>query len=253
VAAGAAFAAIAASLISAIPVTRAWEYRNELFGGASGAYLNFSDEGVDVGQRTKELAGYYHERMEPAHELPYLAYSYYLEEEFRRRGIRSLNQYWDEHENEDRSDVIRGTLLVGANVLSAGREIGLDTLRGVTPTERYGNLLIFRGVFRMPKLRAWRLYLRGVDALYSPKSDVERAERLFQEALEWNPESYCSAIELGNLRAKRGAREEAIQVFELARLHASEQSVSNAAARQISLLRNGDPRTVPPLHDPILE
>src|ERR1043166_8396578 len=58
VAAGAAFAAIAASLISAIPVTRAWEYRNELFGGASGAYLNFSDEGVDVGQRTKELAGY---------------------------------------------------------------------------------------------------------------------------------------------------------------------------------------------------
>jgi hypothetical protein len=38
--------ALIASVISAIPNMRPWEYRNEVFGGAAGAYRMFSDEGL---------------------------------------------------------------------------------------------------------------------------------------------------------------------------------------------------------------
>jgi tetratricopeptide (TPR) repeat protein len=186
--------------------------------------------------------------------LPYVSYSYYLEEEFKRRGVKTLNQFWDAHEDQDKSDLIQGTIIVGANILSAGFEVGLQPLRNLQPTERYGNLLIFRGAFHLPKQPAWRLYLRGIDALYSPKRDLQRAEQLFQEALDWNTASYASAIELGNLRAARGARDEAIRAFEVAQAHAPEgETIGDSIAKQISLLRSQDPRKVLPLRDPILE
>ena len=132
--------------------------------------------------------------------------------------------------------------------------IGLDPFRYIQPNERYGNLLIFRGTFHLPIQRPWRLYLRGIEALYSTNSDPARAERLFQEALAWNPEAFASAIELGNLQARRGAREEAIRTFEIAEAHAPKgEMIREAVERQIELLRSRDPRIVPPLHNPILE
>jgi hypothetical protein len=59
------------AIISAVPVLRPWEYHNALAGGTSRAYLHFSDEGIDLGLRNKELASYYHRVLEPKGELPY--------------------------------------------------------------------------------------------------------------------------------------------------------------------------------------
>jgi hypothetical protein len=243
-----------AAVISSATSFRPWEYRNELFGGSANAYRFFSDDGVDVGQRTKELADYYHRRLEPLHELPYVSYSYYLENEFQRRGIQTLNQFWEDNAGQDKSDEISGTIILGANIVSAGEEVGLDVFRNIEPSQRYGNLLIFRGVFHLPKQRAWRLYLRGINAVYSPARDLQKAERLFEESLRWNAEFFPSAIELGNLKAGRGARDEAITAFELAKAHAPKgEMIGVQAAEQISLLRNRNPQDVPPMRDPILE
>jgi hypothetical protein len=49
---------------------RPWEYFNELIGGAKNGYLYFSDEGVDGWQRSKELAAYYHQVLEPRAKYP---------------------------------------------------------------------------------------------------------------------------------------------------------------------------------------
>ena len=51
--------AFVAAVASAVPQMRPWEYFNEFVGGASNASNLFSDEGVDLGQRSKELAEYY--------------------------------------------------------------------------------------------------------------------------------------------------------------------------------------------------
>src|SRR5260370_11119693 len=59
---------------SALPVMRPWEYFNEIIGGAKNGYLYFDDEGVDLSQRTKEMARYYREVLQPAGEHPYIDY-----------------------------------------------------------------------------------------------------------------------------------------------------------------------------------
>jgi hypothetical protein len=53
--AGVALATVAA-MASAIPVMRPWEYYNELVGGKNNAWHYFSDEGLDSGQRAKEIS-----------------------------------------------------------------------------------------------------------------------------------------------------------------------------------------------------
>jgi hypothetical protein len=63
------------ALASAIPVLRPWEYYNELVGGKDNAWEHLTDESMDSGQRTKELAAYYHQYLEPKGEIPYIEYS----------------------------------------------------------------------------------------------------------------------------------------------------------------------------------
>jgi hypothetical protein len=59
---------------SAVPVLRPWEYFNEFVGGTKNGYKYFSDEGVDLGQRTKEIVDYYRKFLKPAGEMPTLIY-----------------------------------------------------------------------------------------------------------------------------------------------------------------------------------
>src|SRR6202044_1689414 len=70
-----AIAAIAflLAIVSAVPVMRPWEYFNE-FVGTQNAYKYFSDEGVDLAQRTKELVTYYRQFLKPSGELPFIYY-----------------------------------------------------------------------------------------------------------------------------------------------------------------------------------
>jgi len=49
---------IIAACIPALAVERPWEYHNILGGGTKGAYRYFRNDGVDVGQRDKEIADY---------------------------------------------------------------------------------------------------------------------------------------------------------------------------------------------------
>ncbi len=67
--------AFLAAAASALPVMRPWEYYNEAVGGATNGYRYFDDEGVDLSQRTKEMARYYREVLQPAGEVPYIAWA----------------------------------------------------------------------------------------------------------------------------------------------------------------------------------
>src|SRR6202044_1923021 len=68
-----AVAAYVLAMVSALPVVRPWEYFNE-FVGTSNASKYFSDEGVDLDQRTKELAAYYRAALKPAGDLADIFY-----------------------------------------------------------------------------------------------------------------------------------------------------------------------------------
>src|SRR6266567_9381250 len=60
----AAFGLILAACLPALAVERPWEYHNILAGGTSQAYRYFRNDGIDLGQRDKEIAEYYHRNLE---------------------------------------------------------------------------------------------------------------------------------------------------------------------------------------------
>ena len=66
--------ALVAAAASALPQMRPWEYFNEFVGGTSNAYHLFSDEGVNLGQRSKELAEYYKRVLKPSDARPVCLY-----------------------------------------------------------------------------------------------------------------------------------------------------------------------------------
>jgi hypothetical protein len=215
--AGIALAAMLA-MASAMPVLRPWEYYNELVGGTENAWHHLSDEGMESGQRTKELAAYYHQYLEPKGEIPYVEYSEsYAEDD--RRGIPSMQALWKAHPETDTSDVVSGTVMIAAPMIAAHPQsdymVDYTPLLATKPVQRYGNLMIFRGTFTLAGPRAFRLADRALDAEYSETPDLARAELLMTRSLEVNPKAYYRWIEMGNILIQRGKRDDAMRMLEL--------------------------------------
>ena len=243
------------AILSAVPVLRPWEYHNALVGGTSRAYLHFSDEGIDLGLRTKELASYYHRYLEPKGELPYYFDYGDSAEALRARGVHTVDEKWKSGELADDSDTLTGTLIVEAIILNPAEFAGMQPLLKVQPSERFGNLLIFKGSFNLPVNHSLRYYWRGLAALYASADGPAKAMALFQRSADLNPDFYPVWIELGNLHAKRGEREKAIHAFENAlRLAPQLKGLRQVITEQITVMRAAaDITTIHPVRDPFTE
>ena len=88
------------AVVSALPVSRPWEYFNETMGRARDAWFYFDDEDIDMSQRGKELARYYHRVIQPTGEVPYITYNVGLSE----RKARSLEWARSRYEPRRRAD-----------------------------------------------------------------------------------------------------------------------------------------------------
>jgi tetratricopeptide (TPR) repeat protein len=245
------------AMASAIPVLRPWEYYNELVGGTENAWHHLSDESMESGQRTKELAAYYHQYVEPTGEIPYVEYSEsYAEDD--RRGIPSMQAQWKAHPETDTSDVVSGTVMISASMLPQHPQsdymLDYTPLLATKPVQRFGNLMIFRGTFTLAGPRAFRLADRALDAEYSETPDLARAELLMARSLEVSPKVYYRWIELGNILIQRGKRDEAVRAYENARTYApAGDEIVGLLAQQIQRVSQGDLKSVPPLRNPVLE
>jgi tetratricopeptide (TPR) repeat protein len=245
------------AMASAIPVLRPWEYYNELVGGADNAWRHLSDESMESGQRTKELAAYYHRYLQPKGEIPYVEYSESYPEDD-RRGIPSMQAQWKAHPETDTSDVVSGTIMIAAAMLAPGQHsdfiLDYTPLLATQPVQRYGNLMIFRGTFTLAGPRALRLADRALDAEYSATPDLEKAELLLSRSLEANPKVYYRWIEMGNIRLQRGKRDDAVRAYENARANApAGDEIIPLLTRQVQRVSQEDLKSVAPLRNPILE
>jgi hypothetical protein len=243
-------AGLLGAAVSALPVLRPWEYYNELVGGPQNAYLYFADEGIDLGQRTGELVSYYNRELRPRGVVPFLSYP--LSREQRQRlGIKAVS--WLQGSPEETPNQVSGTVVVSANTLSPAPHFDLTDVRKARPVARFGNLFIFQGTFRMPWRRSMAFYMQGMKTLYFENAP-RKAEPLFAEAARLYPPHIAAAVELGNLRAQRGAREEAIRAFEQARSQATPgDPIIERLAEQIRRLRREPPQSLPPVRSPWAE
>jgi tetratricopeptide (TPR) repeat protein len=237
--------ALAAAAASALPVTRPWEYYNEIIGGASKAYLYFDDEGVDLGQRAKELADYYRKAIQPTGVIPLINYQI-PQMERKARGLDWIGRDMNRDETRLNSPAFSGTAITSAKTIS--RRLWWDEpgLRAANPVARFGNLFVFRGTLELTGTRARYLYFSGMREEYAEKPDLQAAEHLLSESARIDPAAFFVHIELGNIALARGQRDEAVQAYEAALQHAPSDPVMRKSIQdQIRRVSTGVDQAIP--------
>jgi len=251
VAAGAALGIAAAS---ALPVMRPWEYFNEFIGGPGRAYLYFSDEGVDLGQRVKELAAYYHRAVEPSGEVPFIFYGPISEVEERARGIDWLGRDPDRDESRLESATFSGTVIVDARFLGKYPFWDNAALRSATPAARSGNLMVFRGTCACGPILAGSLYQESLPEIFAEKPDWTAAQRLLEESVALDPSAFFVHIELGNVYLIEGQRDRALRSYSNALRYApGDPQLRRPIQSQIQRVSSDTAGHIDPLRDPFLE
>ena len=245
----------AAAAISALPVLRPWEYYNEIIGGSKNGYLYFSDEGIDVGQRGKELAMYYHQVLEPAGDVPFYAYGNGTNEsELNARHVDWLGRDPKRDKTRLSSPVFSGSLLINSKFLAKQPFWDSQSLRDTVPTARFGNLLIFRGTCACGSILAPGFYFDAESKIHAEKQDFQEAEQLLRQSLAFDPSAFFAHIELGNLLLRRGAREDASHAYSEALQHAPNDAVlRHSIEEQIKRVSFEPLDRVPELRNPFLE
>jgi tetratricopeptide (TPR) repeat protein len=239
---------------SALPVTRPWEYFNEIIGGGKNAYRYFGDEGVDLGQRGKELAEYYHRVLEPSGEVPILFYGPIGEPEKKARHLDWLGRDEQRDEARLRSPIFSGTVLIDARFLGKKPFWDSPSLRDAAPSARFGNLLVFRGTCACGAVLAPGSYEDAISKIYAKKPDLEAGERLLRQSISLDPSAFFAFIELGNVCVKRGSRENALHAYSDALQHApNDPELRRSIEEQIKRLSSEPLDRVPELRNPFLE
>jgi tetratricopeptide (TPR) repeat protein len=245
--------ALIAAAASALPQMRPWEYFNEFVGGASKAYKSFSDEGVNLGQRSKELAGYYRRELKPNGVLPVCLYWVWDEEKV-ARGLDCLGR--DEKRDSSLIELPErsGTIFAGPSAFVRNSYWDGAALREAQPVRRLGNLFIFRGTFYLPGEAASDFYWRGIRDIYGEKPDDAEAEKAFRHSVALDPTAYFVHIELGNLYLKRGSREECVRAYADALKYAPEDlGIRSELQNQIQRVSREALAGFRPLRDPHME
>jgi len=246
--------ALAIAAVSALPVMRPWEYFNELIGGPGRAYLYFSDEGVDLGQRVKELAAYYHWHVEPSGEVPFIFYGPISEVEERARGIDWLGRDPDRDQSRLESAIFSGTVIVDARFLGKHPFWDNAALRRATPAARFGNLMVFRGTCACGPILAGNLYQESLSQVFAEKPNLAAAQRLLEESVALDPSAFFVHIELGNVYLSQGRRDRALQAYSDGLRYApADPTLRQPIEAQIQAISSGPPDRIEPLRDPFLE
>jgi hypothetical protein len=247
-------ASLVIAAASAVPVLRPWEYFNEIIGGPSRAYLYFSDEGVDLGQRVKELATYYHQAVEPSGEVPFIVYGPISEVEEKARRIDWLGQDPKRDQTKLESPLFSGTVIIDARFLGKHPYWDLAALRQASPSARFGNLMVFRGPCACGPILAPSLYNESLTDIFAEKPDWATAERLLRQSVTLDPTAFFVHIDLGNVYLKLGRRDDSLRAYSDALKYApNDSAIRRPLQVQIQRISSGSLDGVAPLRDPFLE
>ncbi|HYL63787.1 MAG TPA: hypothetical protein VE077_14300 [Candidatus Methylomirabilis sp.] len=247
--------ALIAAAASAVPVMRPWEYFNEFVGGTKNAYRDFSDEGVDLGQRGKELADYYHRVLEPARQVPVIFYGPIDIPEMIARGLDWLGRDVERDEVRLSSANFTGAVLIDARFVGPKPFWDAASLRARVPSQRFGNLLIYQGPCACGALFAFNLYELAISKIYAEKPDLQAGQRLLRESTSMDPSAFFASIELGNVSRKLGSREDAVRAYSGALRNAPSDDLAlrQSLQQQIQRVSTEPLDQVPDLRNPFLE
>ena len=238
--------------VSALPASRAWEYFNEIV-DQQNAYLYFSDESVDMGQRGKELARYVNEQVKATGDVAYISY---LVPPAQRRamGLDWLGRDFQRDQARLASPTFSGTILIGGQFLSKRWWWDIPSLRSANPVARFGNLFVYQGTFDLRGRIARDLYRTALDKIFSQTPDLQMAEQLLQRSIEADPKAFYVYIELGNLYLQQASLQKAEDSYRLALQYSPPVSeIRQPIENQLQHVATRSLSEIGPLRDPGLE
>jgi hypothetical protein len=238
----------------ALIVERPWEYHNILAGGTGQAYRYFRNDGIDIGQRDKEIAEYCRRKLEPAGEVPYVGYYPSLIKpdlvSYRHAKLKALDNPSGE---EFPPATVSGTLLVHASGAAPAIWSDHKALREAQPVDRMGNVLVYRGAYYLPNIRADALFDRAAMLFDEPNPDFPRIESLLKEGLSLRSNDFSGWMMLGNLHLLRGEREQALTAYRKARDSTPPSPFRTLFEEQVTKVSSQPLDSVKPMRDPGIE
>jgi len=242
--------AVAWIAIAVLPQRRIWEYHNGIAGGSEGAWEQFSNEGVDLGQRSGELIAFYKSHIAPAE--PLLDY-WVLVENAKAAGLK----YWKPKPEEVASGngYLTGWLCMRAPGLAERNWFWMPAMRGVKPEARFGNLFIYHGTFYLPKAAAGILGWRAFELTYLEKDgDKKLAEDFLLKAFALDPTEMSYPLELGNFAVGRKDRQKALEWYQLAWNNAdTAPDARSDIGKQIARVKTLPEDQLTPMRNPMRE
>jgi tetratricopeptide (TPR) repeat protein len=128
------------------------------------------------------------------------------------------------------------------------------TFRETVPTERFGNLFVFRGTFKTSELRVSGLYWGAISRIYTDKPETELAISMLSKSVEIEPRAFFAALELGNQFLKTGNREEALRAYRIAKENVPpSDEIGELLSRQIERVETEPLEQIQPLRNPGIE
>jgi len=220
---------------------RLWEYHNELAGGTAGAYRQFSNEGLDLGQRYHELLALYRTQIAPTGE-PFYSIYWFPKEEADADRLQRRDLIADIHDRNVRGEW-NGFFLLGMSDTLPWPEYEWDPrdFAGLQRVARIGHLLVLHGRVESPRLHASMMFWRVLDDLYgTDKPELSTIAQRLDEIVPALPKISAPALELGNLRLRLGDRAAAERAYEIALARMTADDVSRPTlVAQLASLRSG--------------
>lgn len=247
------------ALATTIGEPRLWEYHNSLAGGSENAWQAFGNEGIDLGQRYREIRDVYHRLVVPSGEPLYLGY-WYLEQQAQADGVL-VRRRVETIDDDNVEGHYAGWVVYMMSDTRSQPEYGWDAeqvFRDLVLVERHGIIGVFRGRQTLPHVRARGLYDAVVRYIYEEDGDdwPKVAQRL-EEAMPLIPHHVGAAVELSNAHVRLGDAVAASRA--LRDVLAQEQMPVDSNLRVLfeqriaRLAAGGDITALPPLRNPWLE
>lgn len=204
---------VALAMTARIP--RLWEYHNELVGGTDGAWDDFGNEGIDLGQRAFEIKRFSDSVIVPTGLPTYSSY-WFGEEQAKALGLTTARKVTSLADT-NRAGRYTGFFIYGRSDLRPEPRYDWDpdeVFRGLRRVADLGYVIVWQGTQELPRTRASSLMDRITEYVYEKGGgDWQLVAVKSREVLDVIPHSTEAAIELGNAEVRLGHREAAVAAY----------------------------------------
>ena len=146
-----------------------------------------------------------------------------------------------------------GTILISGTDTAPGIWSDNKDLREAQPADRMGTMLVYRGTYCLPNIRAGALFDRARTLFEKSKPDLEKIEPLLKEGLALRSNDFSGWMMVGNLHLLRGEREKALAAYEKARDSTPPSPFRTLFEEQAQRVATQPFSSVKPMRDPSIE